>query len=311
MSTHTSSLRLTHTTNAAFRRYMQVSKAKVFVFVEGKTDQFFYSKICELALGSKGIDFQICLAQELPQTTGGKKSLLKFFSYLKRLNSLKDTFKGKTQVSIFYLDKDIDDLLRKTKSSAHIVYTQSYSVENYFFSHGELIEAVAAAASLTLASVRSGLNTANRDWQRTAAENWKDWVKLCVYAGKHRIHYDCNYSVLSRINRGPYTPVDPTLYAARLAELERRSNRTTRGFKLSFGYVSRQIDKLYAGGNFDSVFKGKWYLVFLSHDASRLAGGAPVAAGQLLTALQITLDVKADWANHFTTPLYRLIRELV
>jgi len=289
---------------------MQLSAASIFVFVEGKSDQYFYSKICETAVGSEGVEYQICRAQELPQTTGGKKSLLKFFSYLQRLDTLRDSFKGKTKVSIFYLDKDIDDLLRKIKSSDHIVYTQSYSVENYFFSHGEMIEAVAAAASLTLAVVRNRFNQPNKDWQRTAAENWKDWVKLCVYSGKHRIHYDCNYSVPSRINHGPYSAIDPALYAARLAELERRSHLTTRGFKLSFGYVSRQIDKLYEESNFDSVFKGKWYLPFLAHDATELAGGTVVAAGELLLALQITLNVRAEWANHFTNPLRRFIRDL-
>jgi hypothetical protein len=310
MSTITSPRRLTHTTNAAFRRYMQVSKAKVFVFVEGKTDQYFYSKICELVLRSQEINFQICQAQELPQTTGGKKSLLKFFSYLRRGNSLKDNFKGKTKVSIFYLDKDIDDLLGKSKTSDHIVYTQTYSVENYFFRYGELVEAVAAAASLTLAAVRSTFNTENKAWQRTAAENWKDWVKLCVYSGKHRIHYECNYSVPSRVNHGPYTPVNAIWYTDRLGELERRSTLTARGFKLSFGYVSRQIDKLYDEGDFDSVFKGKWYVTFLAFDASRLSGGATVAAGKLLTALQITLDVREEWSDHFTVPLRRLIGEL-
>src|SRR5947209_4396973 len=171
----TPSTRLTHTTKAAFRRYMQISRAKVFIFVEGKTDKYFYNKICESVLGKAGIEYEICLAQELPQLTGGKSSLLKFFKYLKRVSSLLDDFKGEKTAGFFYLDKGIDDILKACNNSEHIVYTEHYSFENYLFQHGDLVEATAAAASLDLASVRRVLDTDKTSWRRRAAENWKDW----------------------------------------------------------------------------------------------------------------------------------------
>lgn len=302
--------RLTHTTNAAFRRYMQLSRAKVFLFVEGKTDSYVYSKICESVLSSKGIPFRICLAQELPGNTGGKLSLLKFFDYLRKRKALIDDFKGTRKGSIFYLDKDVDDIRRKIKNSDHIVYTRHYSIENYFFSDGDLVHAVAVVAALSLADVRKKLGSANKDWQRSVAQNWKEWVKLCVFCSKCKISYDCNYSVHSKVNNGPYTPVDAVAYADRLAELERRSFLTPRGFKLSFGRVSRYIDQVYDDNAFDLVFKGKWYLPFLAHDASRIAGGIQIAQGELLKALQVTLNPSCGWADHFKNPLKILIKQM-
>lgn len=302
--------RLTHTNNAAFRRYMQLSSAKAFLFVEGKTDRYVYSKISDSVLSGKDIPFQICLAQELPQNTGGKRSLLRFFNYLKRHNALIDDFKGTQKGSIFYLDKDVDDMCRRIKKSQHVVYTRHYSIENYFFSEGDLIHAVAAVALLTLSDVRHRFRRANKDWQRSVAQNWKEWVKLCVFCSKRKIKYDCNYSVYSQVNNGPYTPLDAASYASRLAELERRSMLTSRGFKLSFGSVSRYIDKIYDDDNFDLVFKGKWYLPFLAHDASRIAGGIQIAQSELLKALQVTLNPNGVWADDFKNPLKILIAQI-
>src|ERR1043165_5845722 len=140
--------RLTHTSFAAYRRLMQMSNVKVFVFVEGWSDRYFYDKICNATLRSKGMPYQIVLAQELPSTTGGKTALLDFYSYLNRYSSLLNDFQGKRTFALFFLDKDIDDLLKKTKKSPHIVYTQYYAVENHIIAHANLVEAIGAAASL-------------------------------------------------------------------------------------------------------------------------------------------------------------------
>jgi hypothetical protein len=294
---------------------MQMSSAKVFIFVEGKTDRYFYNKICEAFFLTRGIQYEICLAQELPKLTGGKTALLEFFKYLAKVSSLLDDFKGRKTAAIFYLDKDVDDILRKCKPSEHIVYTQHYCVENYFFAQGDLVEAVAAAASLDISDVRRGLGASSRAWRRNAAEAWKDWVKLCVFCRKLNINIDCNYGVnSSRINNGPYAPIDTVAYSARILELERRSGLTSRGFKLSFGSVSRDVDKLYRDNKFDSVFKGKWYSLFLAEDARRIAGGAANPAAlpeKLMTSLQLTIDFNASWVTYFQQPLEEIVRKLL
>jgi hypothetical protein len=46
------------------------------------------------------------MAQELPTQTGGKKSLITFFEYLRKRKMLVNNFKGKTWGVIFFLDKE-------------------------------------------------------------------------------------------------------------------------------------------------------------------------------------------------------------
>jgi hypothetical protein len=293
---------------------MQISSAQVFVFVEGKTDRFFYNGLCRESLEPIGVNYQLRLAQELPGDTGGKLALLRFFSYLEKKGALVDDFKGTRTGTLFYLDKDLDDLSGKDKLSTHIVYTESYEAENYLFSKGDLIKATAAATSLDHSHIRRELGSSSQSWRRNAAENWKDWVKLCVFSVLQKISYECNYSVHSRINQCPYGPLLVADYIARLGELERRSGLTARGFRTVYNRISRSVDELYSEGDFDVVFKGKWYAFFLAEDAKTMAAGQPFdsssLASKLLLGLLLTLDFSAPWTRHFRDPLENLIRML-
>jgi hypothetical protein len=297
--------RLTHTSKKSFKRYMQMSRAKIFVFVEGQTDRYFYDEICKNVLIPVGIDYEICLSQEIPKNTPGKTGLLAFFKHLKRVSSLEDDFKGKKTISVFYLDKDIDEILGKSKESDHLIYTKYYNLENYFFIYGDLVQATAAAVALDTASVQHRLGS-NNVWRRRVAENWKDWVKLCVYSKKHNINYDCNYGVHSRINN-PYDPVDALTYNHRLAMLEIRTGMTPVGFRRSFNCISRKVDNLYDVNQFDIVFKGKWYAVFLIEDVKIIAAGrayeSQSLADKVKSCLQLTIDFSDNWAEHLKEPL--------
>lgn len=308
------SSRLTHTSNASYRRYMQMSSTRVFVFIEGITDRYFYNKLCEAVFSSSGTPYEICLAQELPDRTGGKESILRFYSFLNNTGTLLDNFKGKTTGAMFFVDKDIDDLLGRIHSSDHVVYTEHYSLENYFYSVGNLVEALAVAAQLDMNLIRSGLNISNDNWRRRAAENWKDWVKLCLFCRIRGINYECNYSVNSRINTAPYAPIDATQYNLRLAEIERRSGLTPIGFKRVFNRISKLVDGLYDSGQFDVIFRGKWYSIFLAEDARRIAAGRAFYQNslpdRLETALQSNMNFGGTWAEYFKAPLRSLVGRL-
>lgn len=302
--------RLRHTSPAAFKRSIQISNAELFIFIEGKTDRFFYNKICDEALRSRGVRYQIRLAQELPGQTGGKGELLRFFTYLSRQNALLQEFKGRRKAALFFLDKDIEDLAGTKKNSNHVVYTEHYELENYFFIHGDLIEATAAASTLNHDDIRRLLAPDHRRWRRQVAENWKDWVKLCVFTVLRKINYDSSFSVSSRINDGPYSALVQAEYDRRLLELKVRSGLTRKGFLRAFRRTCEQIDQLYDQGQFDRVFKGKWYSAFLVEDARRIASGGPLDVAslpdKLILALQLTLDFQGTWTEHFRTPLRRV-----
>jgi hypothetical protein len=308
--------RLAHPSCAAFRRRMQMSNHTVFVFVEGWRDRYFYDRICESICAARAVEYDVCCAHEFSGPTGGKLKLLDFFAYLRRVGSLVDDFKGKKTLAIFFLDKDVDDLLAASKLSEHIVYTKFYSIENHLVAHGDLVRALASAATLDERSVRGAFSSGNEAWRREAAEHWRDWIKLCLFARTRNLGHRCNYGVgSSRINDGAYARVDPQRLATYVADLRIASGLTAIGFQRVFDRLSRSVDRLFDEGNHDLIFNGKWYQLFLAEKADAIAAGRNYNRNGLpdrvLACLQLTLDFGEAWAHHFKGPLQVALGNLV
>ena len=302
----------------AYRRSMQMSSDKVFVFVEGKTDRYFYGKICESVCGQAGVPYRLASADELDQgttvatKTGGKTVLDNFFVYLRQSTCLADDFQGKKTVVLFFSDKDIDDLLRKQRRSPHVVYTRHYTIENEIFREGDIAEAAAAATSMDIQVVARGLGDQAK-WREEVAELWKDWVKLCVFAKKREIR-ECNYGSSSRVNSPLYGPVDPILLSSVLATLEARSTLSSTDFALKYAKVSKYVDHIYANNQFDTIFSGKWYMNFLVERVKTIAGNRAydqeALPKRLRSSLTLTIDFQAPWAEHFKSPLREIVQLL-
>lgn len=305
--------RLTHDFKA-YLRYMQISRYQVFVFVEGKiTDPYFYGNICGSICQPAGISYEICRSQELSRDRGGKQVLISFFEYLRRKSALVHIFKGKSTGVVFFLDKDVDDFLRTQRRSEHIVYTLYYDVENHIFVEGDLVEAVAASASMDCQEVRACLGDCDH-WRREVAEQWKQWVKLCLFVAKKKINCECNYRVASRINDPLHGPVDQTAYSRHLRNIESKLGLTSKQFGRAFRRVSRLVDDLYAQGEYDRIFKGKWYALLLAATIRDGIGNRPIHSAGLQTRLRsnaaMTLDFEKPWADHFKEPVRNLIHQL-
>lgn len=304
--------RLTHSL-AGYRRAMQMSRNQIFAFVEGQTDPYFYDRICESVCQPLGVSYEIRRAQELPGGTGGKAALLALYEYLKRMSSLLDNFKDKSTGTIIFLDKDVDDLLRKQRRSEHIVYTKYYDLENHLYIHGDLGKAAAASASMERSLVVTRIGNYEQ-WRQTVAEQWKEWIKLCLFTRKRKINSECNYSVASRINNPVHGPVDMIAHHQRVAILESRSGLPPMKFRRAFRNISHFVDGLYARGEHDRIFKGKWYSIFLEQEIKNIAGVRPINAnglvGRLPIALALTLNFDEPWAEHFKEPVRKLIRRL-
>jgi hypothetical protein len=297
---------------AAYRRLMQMSRYQVFVFVEGSdNDPYFYGKICDPVFVSEGVSYQLSGAHELLGTTGGKKLLLSFFVYLKQSGSLIDDFKGKRTTCIFFLDKDIDDLARSQRRSPHVVYTRFYDVENHIYAAGKLLEGAAAAASMNPADLQALLSDPAK-WRASAALRWKEWVKLCIFSQRRKIRCGCNFGVpYSPINTPLNGPLDSISHSQRLAALQSQSGLTSRQFRRSFGTISQLVDAIYEGGEYNRVFKGKWYKTILEADIKHMAPGRRYDSNglvaRLTSAIAVTIDFNGSWADHFRTPLCNLI----
>lgn len=305
--------RLTHCFKA-YLRYMQMSRHQVFVFVEGKvTDPYFYGKICDSVCRPAGISYEICRPRDLSRDSGGKQVVISFFEYLRRKSALIHIFKGKSTGVVFFLDKDVDDFLRTQRHSEHMVYTLYYDVDNHIFIEGDLVEAVAASASMDLQEVRDYLGDCDH-WRCEVAELWKQWIELCLFVAKKKIHCECNYRVASRINNPLHGPVDQAAYTHRLQSIESKLGLTSKQFRRAFRRVSKMVDGLYAQGEHDRVFKGKWYALLLAATIRDRVRNRPIHSAGLETRLRsnaaMTLDFEQPWADHFKEPVRDLIHQL-
>src|SRR5258708_1966077 len=141
--------RLIHS-RRGFRRYMQISRKQLFAFVGGKnSDRYFYGRLCSAVCNPLNVGYEEVVASRLPKGgSGGKMVLVGFFKYLRRTRYLRTELQGKRTTAVFFLDKDIDDLLGRLLRSDHCIYTEHYHVENYFLKEADIANAVAAAGSL-------------------------------------------------------------------------------------------------------------------------------------------------------------------
>ena len=298
---------------SGYRRLMQASRKTLFIFIEGYKDRYIYSEITESACQGHSINYQVVTAAEFTGGKGGKETLLKFFTHLKRRSSLIDKFQGKTTVSVFFLDKDVDDFLRIRRHSKHIIYTGTYHLENYLFMYGKLSEAAAASSSLDIGSIRAGLGEYTA-WRKRAAENWKTWIKLCLFSRTRGAKSISNYKQnRSQINDRVYGPVKENEYLSCLSTLQRESGMKIDQFKRSFIRLSRKVDRLYSMDQYDLVFKGKWYTCFLADDVEKISGNRHFDCRRLekriLSNLPLTLDFNDLWVEQFKSPIRRLLAE--
>lgn len=296
---------------SAYRRSMQVSRVPLFVFVEGYKDRYVYDQIAQCECQRSEVSFNVVTAEEIGMGGGGKEVLLKFFDYLAAKSSLISNFKGKTTISIFFLDKDVDDILNTRRSSQHIVYTRTYEIENYFFIHGALSEAAAASASIDVQSIRAVVGDYEA-WRRLAARSWKMWVTLCLFSKTCSAESMSNYGQRrSLINAGICGPVKSTEYERHLLELQHKSHLPPDEFRHSFRRLCRKVNRIYSAGQHDRIFKGAWYVYFLVEDIQRAAArrsfNSTRLETRLLSSLAVTLNYCDPWAEHFRAPIRRLI----
>ncbi len=292
---------------AGVRRRMQMSAATVFAFVEDRRDRYFYGKLCARVFEGSAVRYTIMMARELPGTPG-KQGLLDFHEYLRQQTSLCDHFKGKRTVAVFFCDKDVDDALHVQVESAHIFYTDAYSIENLLFCYGDLSDAIASACSLDPQTVQPLVETGSFAWRQAAAAKWKEWVVLCLTTRLHAVACEINYSVAkSPIHNHVSGVCDQAAHAARIAQL----TVLVPNMNLRHPEIQAMVDALYEAGEFDKIFSGKWYVHFAIEEA-RLLGGAAAAGvtavgDRILDGLQRTVNYAGAWTLRYQVGLTTLL----
>lgn len=252
----------------AYLRSMQLSRTEVYFFVEGKDcDPTYYGRLSEETQTRNKVKCVVVRADEIRNPVGilplggGKPKLVGFHNFLRRNGHLVDVFKGKRTVSVFFADKDIDDLLKKLLRSRHFLYTKWHSVENHLILAADLHEAIASTCSLAPGRVPRDFHDVNA-WTRKAAERWKEWVACCVLSQKCKSGV-LNYGSESLINVPATANTDAMLLRKHLNRLSASTGIEADKIKRKYLIVEKMIEGLYARNEHNAVFRGKWYLSIL------------------------------------------------
>jgi len=285
---------------------MQVSSTQLFVFVEGKScDSYFYSQACAAAVGDV-VDYKMVTADTLPGNWGGKSSLIGFFELLRTRNALVTTLGGPRTASLFFLDKDLDDISRTRKRSRHVVYTRYYDVENYVYEYGDLARGAACAASVDPRTLRANIGD-SASWCRRMAANWKDWIALCMRMQASGIQCEANFRRPSPLQSRPCGPVEPAEYSRVTRQIARRAGVPVSQLRQDVAETRVKVDRYFTRNDHHKIFKGKWFAGILADEVRRILQGVSFCSGGLESRIThcvaLTLDFTQSWAEHFRTAI--------
>jgi hypothetical protein len=300
---------------AAFIRTMQMmSDTHLFVFVEGdNNDPYFYGQLCSKVLSETGVSYKIYTSKSIPGSSTGKTALIGLFEYLKENSLLLNELHGKKTGILFFLDKDLDDILNKQIDSEHVTYTYYYEVENHIIEHGDLKEGCAAAASMDPQEIDRCIGN-QAEWLRQAAQKWKEWVKFCVFSRLSKSERSLNYSRPSQFNVPRTGDVDMIQYEEKLSLLRSESKLSADEFLVEFNRISRIVEDLYQEGKHGNIFKGKWYSYFLADQIRQVAETTPGYVDgieqQIIRHVANTLDFNAAWTDYFKRAPRRMVDKL-
>jgi hypothetical protein len=283
-----------------------MSRAQLFVFVEGKEcDPYFYSSVCSNSL-PKQVHYEVATARQIPGHTGGKQALIAFFSFLRQRRALVSSLGGQPTACVFFLDKDVDDLFRRKKRSPHVIYTEHYDVQNYVFQHGDLVTGASAAASIDPRRLTATLANPSA-WCRRIAILWQDWIALCLRMLEDGIRCEANYRRLSQVQHRLSGPTNIDRHRALTRSLARRAGLPVAQFRERLASTTKKVERYFKKGEHHRVFKGKWFAAVLADEVDRAMTGAPYddrgLVARLPSAVAATIDFSAPWADHFKRPL--------
>jgi hypothetical protein len=300
-----------------------MSRDQIFIFVEGRDlDPDIYSKICAPICEAAGKNYEIIIADRFSNLTpgstpvggGGKKILTLFFEHLRDNHCLVDQSGPNAKLSMFYLDKDVDDVLNSIYISDHIVYTQYYCIENHLFCEGNLVDSIATAGSIDVNRVRSRIPDP-KAWRQQASVLWRDWIALCLAARKLKLTHPVSYSINHPItNSLADSLTNRSQLFTCISQMHQQSGLAIDTFNRRITWAYLVTDRMFHRANHDLLFKGKWYRVFALRELDIAAGGRIYnkngATDRLMGSLIASTPFNGQWTEHFTQPLQTALTNL-
>ena len=289
------------------QRLSEMEDAQLHIYVEGENgDRYYYAKVLSGIFASHGMKPEFHLAREIRGNGEGKSRCLQYHDFLEAHNRLISSLDGKLTVNCFILDKDIDDLLGILRSSAHIVYTYHYCVENHIVKESNLADAVAAATGMDTATLQR-LIPRQEEWLQTCCELWEEWTAICIFAHSSKCGLK-NYARGSAVNVPIDQPADPQLVTQSVQQIGVRLALGDEDAYRKYEEALQVVREHRNAKEQDKVFKGKWYAALLSRVGMKATGLGSFDEKMLWSSLCSQVAPTHLGSDHFRAAVGALIR---
>ena len=241
---------------------MRLSRKRLFLIIEGKTDRNIYESLAKKLFGSKGITYSIYRVEEFNVKKGGKDGIIELFQFLKSLNSLNVNDGPSETDCVLFLDKDIDDILGNVISDNHLIYTRYYTIENELFINGDLKRSISVALDINTVTL-DRIFLDKKKWLHDMASSWKEWVSICIFVRLKNINYGANFNRASIIHT-ELGVIDNQKYNRCISDIKNISNFADIEFEREFNKVNRSIEhKFNSDSLYHTIFNGKWFFLMI------------------------------------------------
>lgn len=283
-----------------------MSSFTTYIFVEGDLDKTFLDRMIRNDTAWQDINVMLRLARELHPTLGdGKVALLQLHTKLKQQKRLKV---GTGKRILFFLDKDIDDTLRRKRRCRHIIYTDFYNIENYIFRHCRLQHAAADAAYQEISALSFLSDTVA--WTQDTCRGWSSWVGFSLAVRKRKQPLP-NFGQPSMFHCKTSLKFEPAeqikflnLFAAKLGVSFAQAQAICAVEERRFLQAVRK-------GRHDHYWNGKWYGHILTRQLRQrglIARTAEKAFEERLEASALAhLDFSGSWVRSLSGRLLKAV----
>jgi len=257
---------------------LRMTRFKLVVFIEGKdNDPIFYGAVIDRMTRETGDTVDLRRADELPNAAdgdpsgaGGKLTLQRAAKFWWRWKHRDEVGWTQDRRVFFCIDRDAEEDEATDKERA-LVRTRHHSVENHLVNGTDLAEALAIAFSARTAEIEAELPYVATCASQFAAL-WKEWTTFCLLAKRLDVGVG-GYGRSSPINNPAHAATSASLMSSQLEILRKKAGIGAPEFGVLWVATTEEVDRLIAAGQFDRVFKGKWYgdILFSIFSSGKLA----------------------------------------
>lgn len=290
--------KITHTA-AAFARRVQMGNAKLWILVEGKSnDAAFYDRLAETLLPAS--DYSVRAVEEITldeKQAGGKKQSLKLLDYWDKNNELKQVAKSGQKAIILAVDRDFDDFERSRLPHAHLLYTRAADVEGEVLMNSDLRDVAAASYSIPRTELPPEVHHNGFNTFEALGTLWFDWIALRVCACRSNSLPGVRHGGKSEVNTDTFGPVDKTKLSSFHSALIASSDISEEQ-RLA---IVDEVAVIRERGKLPLLVKGKWIETYVWKIVQSVTFPHPASIkADVLTRTAIAkLNYQGSWAAYY------------